>query len=179
MRAECGGDSYRESMEPRQANTAFSRAREAIIAPEEGELIEIVGDRARILVDGEATGGQCAVFEAISAPGAGPPLHRHAHEDEYFHVQEGTVKFSINGKTFIGRPGAFVLAPRGSVHTFVNAGTGPSRMLISVTPAGLERPFRENAALFRRNPQASPAEIEAIFNRYGVEFVGPPLSPEA
>ena len=51
------------------------------------------------------------------------------------------------------------------------------RMLISVTPSGLERPFRENAALMKSNPAATPAQIEAIFNKYGVEFLGPPLSP--
>ncbi|GMV25969.1 MAG: hypothetical protein AMXMBFR58_20000 [Phycisphaerae bacterium] len=142
-----------------------------------GDLIAIVGDRARILADASHTGGQCTVFEAITEPGVGPPLHSHEREDEYFYVAEGTVKFVIDGRTFVGGPGSFVLAPRGSVHTFVNAGTTPSRMLISVTPSGLEQPFRENAALFKQNPKAGPDEIAGIFGRYGVKFHGPPLDP--
>lgn len=140
-----------------------------------GELIAIVGDRARILADGSATGGQCTVFEAITEPGVGPPLHSHEFEDEYFYVAEGTVKFSINGSVFVGGQGSFVLAPRGSVHTFVNAGKTQSRMLISVTPSGLENPFRENAALFQKDPKAGPEQIAGIFGRFGVKFHGPPL----
>ena len=143
--------------------------------PDEGRRCTIVGDRIRILADSESTGGQCAIFEAITAPGVGPPLHRHTHEDEYFSVQAGRVKFQIDGRTFIGEPGAFVLAPRGSSHTFVSVASEPSRMIISVTPGGLERPFLENAELFIRNAHASPTEIESIFNRHGIEFVGPPL----
>lgn len=144
--------------------------------PTDGHLCAIVGDRVRILADSEATGGQCAIFETITSSGVGPPLHRHAHEDEYFVVQAGRVKFLIDGTEYIAEPGAFVLAPRGTVHSFVNIGKEPSRMIVTVTPGGLERPFRENAELFLRNAQASPAEIAAIFGRYGVELLGPPLT---
>ena len=94
-----------------------------------GEIIDIVGDRARILIDGSATNNLCTTFEAISSPGLGPPLHRHANEDEYFFVCEGTVKFIVNGEIMIGQAGAFAFAPRGSIHTFVNAGPSSSRML--------------------------------------------------
>lgn len=151
----------------------------AFVPPDAGERLGIVGDVARILVDGEATGGQSCVFEGTTAPGLGPPLHRHANEDEYFYVVRGTVKFSINGEIRIATPGALVFAPRGSVHTFVNAGKEPSVMVIWVTPSGLEKAFRENAELFQRNPKATPAELVTIFGRAGVEFVGPPLSAEA
>ena len=142
-----------------------------------GEIVDIVGDRARILIDGSSTNNLCTTFEAITSPGLGPPLHRHANEDEYFFVCEGTVKFIVNGQTMVGQPGSFAFAPRGSIHTFFNAGSTKSRMLISVTPSGLEIPFRENAALFKRNPNASPKEVEAIFNRAGIEFLGPPIPP--
>ncbi len=155
----------------------MSRApKEQVVLPHEGDVVAIVGDRARILADARTTGGQCSIFEAITAPGVGPPLHSHEHEDEYFYVIEGTVKFSLNGRTFTGGPGAFVLAPRGSIHTFVNAGATPSRMLISVTPSGLEIPFRENAMLFKKDPSAGPEQIAGIFGRYGVTFHGPPLT---
>lgn len=147
------------------------------LGPDAGETLVIVGDRARILADAAATGGQCTIFETITSPGVGPPLHRHANEDEYFYVTEGTVKFSIDGRVFVGTPGSFALAPRGSAHTFVNAGKSPCRMIISVTPSGLEVPFRANAEFLRRKPNATPAEIAAIFTPHGVEFVGPPLDP--
>jgi quercetin dioxygenase-like cupin family protein len=156
-----------------------SVVRELIVGPEGGDLVAIVGDRARIVADKSVTGGQCTFFETITAPGIGPPLHSHVHEDEFFYVIAGTVKFSINGNIHIAHAGSFIAAPRGSVHTFVNIGQVPLRMFITVTPSGLEAPFRENAALFKHNPSAGPAEIGEIFAKYGVVFHGPPLDPAA
>ncbi len=149
------------------------------IGPEEGEYLNIVGDRVRILVSGAETGGTCTIFETITAPGGGPPLHRHANEDETFRVVEGRAKFVANGETFIAEPGAFVYAPRGCTHTFVSLGPGPLRMVLSVTPSGLEVPFRENAALFIKDPNTPIERLIEVFGRAGVEFVGPPLDPNA
>lgn len=145
------------------------------IGPGEGEYLSIVGDRVRILIAGEDTGGQFTIFETITAPGMGPPLHRHAREDETFRIIEGRARFVADGREFIAGPGAFVYAPRGSVHTFVSLGPGPLRMVLSVSPAGLEAPFRENAALFHERPDAPMEQVVAIFQRHGIEFVGPPL----
>lgn len=167
------------TMSPAAPRSSTNRPAPAFVPPDGGERLGIVGDVARILVDGDATGGQSCVFEGTTAPGLGPPLHRHANEDEYFYIVRGTVKFSINGEIRIAKPGAMVFAPRGSVHTFVNAGKEPSVMVIWVTPSGLENAFRKNAELFKRNPGAKPAELAAIFGLAGVEFLGPPLSAEA
>lgn len=146
------------------------------LLPHEGEVLDVVGDRVRIFADGAKTGGQCTIIETITQPGMGPPLHRHEREDEYFFVCEGTMKFSVDGKVFTAGPGSFVLAPRGSLHTFMNAGPAPSRMVVSVTPAGFEKAFRACSELMARNPKAGPAELGAVFAPYGVTFHGPPLS---
>jgi quercetin dioxygenase-like cupin family protein len=147
------------------------------MTPDAGEVVMVVGDRARILADAASTAGRCAMFEIVTPPGIGPPLHRHEREDETFYVCEGTVKFSMDGKVFIAGPGSFVVAPRGSTHTFVNAGAQPSRMIVSVMPAGFEEAFRACAAMFAKNPSAGPAEMAELFGRYGVTFHGPPLDP--
>src|SRR5690349_11660584 len=73
-----GGVSLRSAM----TTAGLRSARAATLRPEDGERLLIVGDRVRILADGDSTGGQCAIFEAVTAPGVGPPLHRHALEDE-------------------------------------------------------------------------------------------------
>lgn len=140
-----------------------------------GEIVNVVGDRVRILADGVATGGQAAIFEDITAPGMGPPLHRHQRDDEFFFVIDGTVKFSVDGREFVAAAGGFAFAPRGSVHTFRNVGATPSRMLVACTPAGLERAFREADQLAREG-RASPETLAAAFGRIGVEFLGPPLA---
>ncbi|HYF15343.1 MAG TPA: cupin domain-containing protein [Phycisphaerales bacterium] len=159
------------------APSASPCAKAACLSASEGEFLSIVGDRVRILADGSASAGACAIFETTTGIGNGPPLHVHTREDEYFYVIDGTAKFSVDGRTVTCTNGAFVAAPRGSKHTFVNAGERPLRMLVMVTPCGLEAPFRANAELFRTTPDASPAQIAAIFAEHGLEFVGPPLSP--
>jgi len=40
--------------------------------------------------------GRYAIMENIAAPGTATPMHFHA-EDEFFHILEGTVTFSIDG----------------------------------------------------------------------------------
>jgi quercetin dioxygenase-like cupin family protein len=148
--------------------------RGVLLGPEEGECFNIIGGGVRILMDGAATGGRCVIFEAPIPAGDGPPLHRHAREDELFFVLEGTFKFQVDGKVFIGEKGAFAAAPRGSVHAFRNIGKSEGRMLITCTPAGLEAPFRA-VKIPEGGKGMSVEELMAEFGKYGVTFLGPPL----
>lgn len=155
-------------------------ARSFTLAPNEGDRFTMIGGGMRILVDGAASGGRCCILETPVSPGDGPPLHRHEREDEMFFVIEGRFKFMIDGREFIAEPGAFVCAPRGSVHTFKNIGATTGRFLITCTPAGIEVPFRAI-----REPDAReiaqgrmPPTMEFVMQelgRHGITFVGPPL----
>jgi quercetin dioxygenase-like cupin family protein len=140
------------------------------------EVLNVVGSRIRVLVDFEASGGKYAIFEDSTQPGSGPPLHRHGVDDEHFYVVEGSVKFSLNGNESIHHAGDFVNAPRGSVHTYCNVGTGPLRMLVFCSPGGLEVPFRKVDRLSREGP-LDIAAVEAAFAEFDLRFVGPPLKP--
>ncbi|HVZ93863.1 MAG TPA: cupin domain-containing protein [Phycisphaerales bacterium] len=144
------------------------------LGPSEGEVVAIVGNHVRILADGAATGGRCLIIEEITPAGVGPPLHRHLRDDEYFFVTRGKYRFVMDGKEFIAEPGAFIAAPRGSVHTFVNIGEGEGRMLIVTSPPGLEKPFREVDAAWKRR-DVTREQLGAIFVASGVEIVGPPM----
>lgn len=116
------------------------------------------------------------MFELHTNPGVGPPLHRHGRDDESFFVVEGTVKFVVDGREFVLGAGGFALAPRGSVHAFVNVGASPSRMLVTCCPAGLEGPFRVADRLVREG-RMTPEALAAAFREYDLEFLGPPLKP--
>lgn len=156
----------------------FSKPAQAIfLMPNAGERFSIIGGGVRILLDSKSSGGRCCVFDAPIPPGEGPPLHRHEREDELFFVVEGRVKFSVNGKEYIGEKGAFACAPRGSVHAFRNIGSVTARMLITCTPGGLEVPFRavQIPEPGSGRPELTMDQIVAEFNKAGVEFVGPPL----
>lgn len=151
-----------------------SERREYQLRPGEGERLEVVGDVGRVLADGRVTGGRCLMIEFVSAPGNGPPLHRHEREDESFYVLTGHAKFQVDGKTLRASAGDFVFAPRGSTHAFVNNGTEPLRMLVIVSPSGIEVPFREVSSRSARE-SLSPGDLAAIFAPHGVAIVGPPL----
>ena len=142
----------------------------------EGENLSVVGDRVRILLDSKTTGNACMVFEETTPPGNGTPLHRHAKDDEWFYVIEGTAKFVCDGKETVVGPGGFVFTPKGSVHAFVNIGSTPTRMVIGTFPGGLDVPFREADRLGRVG-KANPETLAAAFKPHGVEFVGPVPTP--
>lgn len=146
--------------------------------PDQCETLSIVGDTVRILADSASTGGACAIFEETGPYGGGPPLHRHTHDDEHFYILEGEFKFSVDGKESVVGPGGYIFAPRGSVHTFVNATPPPGigRLLVVCMPGGLEGPFRECDRLARQGAVSMEALV-AAFRAFGVEFVGPPLKP--
>jgi mannose-6-phosphate isomerase-like protein (cupin superfamily) len=141
-----------------------------------GAALSVVGDSIRILADSASTGGACVIFEAVTPPAGGPPLHRHGRDDEHFCILEGKVKFSIDGKEIVLGPGGYAYAPRGSVHTFVNAGPTPSRMIITCTPGGLEAPFRACDCMVREGRQTMEAVV-AAFREFDLEIMGPPLKP--
>lgn len=142
----------------------------------EGRTIGIVGDIYRCLVTGAETGGRYAILEATVFPGGGPPPHLHTKEDETFYVLEGEITFQVGDEKFVGVPGTFVNMPIGNPHAFKNETGQTAKMLISLTPAGLEDYFIEIGQPFDGEipPKPKKEEIEKLLNaapRYGIEFV--------
>jgi quercetin dioxygenase-like cupin family protein len=126
------------------------------------------------------TGGSLMVAETSVPVGQGPPLHVHAHEDEFIYVLEGDVLFRMEEDTRAASTGAFVYIPRGLRHTWRNIGDRPARLLIGFTPSGMERFFERMA---EQEPQAGdPRAIAAAFaaagRGVGLDVVGPPLAAE-
>ena len=118
--------------------------------PATGRTVAIVGDVYRFLAVGEDTDGRYALFEAVVAPGGGPPPHVHSREEEGFYVLEGEVTFLAGEERIVAGPGVFINMPVGTQHTFKNESGQPARMLISVAPAGLERPVTRSGSIFVR-----------------------------
>jgi quercetin dioxygenase-like cupin family protein len=83
------------------------------------------------------------VAELSVPPAGGPQPHIHHREDESFYVREATLAIRIGDRTVNAAPGDFVHIPRGTVLCFKNTGTGPAKMLVTFTPAGMEKVFEE------------------------------------
>ena len=136
------------------------------------------GDLYKFLVTGEETGGAYFAMEALVPPGGGPPPHTHAREDETFYVLEGDVDFRLGDRRVTAGPGDFVNVPRGAVHNFHNAGSETARLILTFTPAGIERFFEETLERALDPTQPPPdnvAEVSARYAeagpRYGIHFL--------
>ena len=92
-----------------------------------------------ILATAADSGGAFELFE-ISGEGE-PPMHVHERHAECFYVLRGEVTFSVVNSVVTARPGECAVVPRGTPHRF--SGTTDSRMVLIVSPAGLEGYFRE------------------------------------
>lgn len=131
------------------------------------KTFNVFGEPVEVLIPGEMTRGLSATITQTSPPGGGPPPHSHTNEDETFYVVEGQYELLLDGKWVKASPGDAFHTQRGSVHTFRNAGTTTGKMLVFITPAGLEKYLEELSAF--SIPNDMPA-ILALSERYGITF---------
>ena len=88
-----------------------------------------IGDAYRALV-GRIPAGQPA-----------PPVHRHPHTDEAFHVADGECTFQLGDREVVATGGDFVFVPRGTTHTAWNSSERELVGLIVISPGGAEHVF--------------------------------------
>jgi quercetin dioxygenase-like cupin family protein len=138
------------------------------------------GDHYTFLVTGDESGGAYFAMEALVPPGGGPPPHIHTREDETFYVLEGQIEFLLGEETILAGPGDFVNIPRGTVHRFLNTGTETAKLVLTFTPAGIERWFEETLERAPNEVRADDVpdnldEVAARYagtaHRYGIELV--------
>jgi len=147
-------------------------------------MVAVVGDAYRFLVVGSQTAGRYALWEAVVPPGGGPPLHMHSRESEGFYVLSGELAVTVDGRRIVATAGCYVHLEPGTKHGFKNESQQTARMLILVTPAGLENYFLEVgvplSSLDEPPPPVSPDEIARLLAaapRYGLT-VFPPEKPD-
>jgi quercetin dioxygenase-like cupin family protein len=138
------------------------------------------GDHYTFLVTGEESGGAYFAMEALVPPGGGPPPHIHTREEETFYILGGRLEILLGDELVLAGPGDFVNVPRGVVHRFLNIGTEAARVLITFTPAGIDRWFLQTLDAAPNDVAADdvPDNVEEVGARYaataadyGIEFV--------
>ena len=144
-----------------------------------GSPLSIFGIPMWIKLSGEDTGGPYAIMEDSTPAQQGPPLHRHLREDESFYVIEGEYVFEVDGKRIYAGAGSAIYAPKGSAHRFQNIGLTPGRLLVIVQPAGLDSFFVEIDAATKGAQEPDLQTVLPIFQKHGLELLGPPLPPRA
>lgn len=139
----------------------------------QGRVLRAFGDETTILLGGEQTGGSYAMILNVTPPGGGPPPHKHDHEDELFYVLEGRASFLAEGKWTDALPGSAAFMPKGSVHTFKNAGDTPLKLVVTVSPSGFEKFVEKCAAEFAKPGAPDMARIMGYADEHGIHFVQP------
>ena len=152
--------------------------RPEIIALKSNEPAELTYDAGtvRFLASSEETGGAWSLVELKEMPGYKTNLHRHNYTDEAFYVLEGVLTAKINDKTSEYPAGSYVLIPRGTPHAQGNRGKVPVKVLLTMTPGGFERSFKDRVELFKTVKPDDPdfrkkRKENATKGKYDVEFL--------
>jgi quercetin dioxygenase-like cupin family protein len=149
-----------------------------VLAPNEGLRLESGPGRDLIFkVTGEDTGGAFDYFIVEVAPNGGPPLHVHHKQEETIHALKGHYKIQIGDETFQIDEGGFAYLPSGVPHAFLNLTDEPGKVIVVYTPGGGHK-FYEELGPATRTGTADRTAIAAIFEKYGMTLLGPPLSPD-
>jgi quercetin dioxygenase-like cupin family protein len=101
------------------------------------------GDSISCKLSGADTAGRTAIFEGVVSPGAGPVLHVHRTQNEWWYVLDGTFLFQVGNDRFHAAPGASVFDPRGVPHTWRCVTNVPGKMLLAFDRADQIEEFFE------------------------------------
>lgn len=138
---------------------------EILLNKKEGKSFWVLGDLYTFKVTGADTKGAFTVIDQVIQPQGGPPPHIHHREDEAFYVLDGKFSFLSGGSQSVLETGAFAYIPKGTLHTFRNIDDKPGRLLVTITPAGLEEFFYAigtPASDLNSPPPFDPAIIEKL-----------------
>jgi quercetin dioxygenase-like cupin family protein len=124
-----------------------------------------------VKVGAAETRGTYSVFESVLPPGLpGPRLHVHTAEEGWY-VIEGTLRFKVGEDEWTAEAGSFVLAPRGTRHSFSNIGQGPAKFLTIFTPP--RDVLWTAVALLREAAGNAPmdvAKLNALYEQHGEDL---------
>lgn len=126
-----------------------------------------------VIISRKDTAGELSVFLFSGYKNAATSLHMHLHQDEFFHVINGTYRFVCGDLQEVLQEGDTIFLPRKVPHQWLQT-SETGRLLYAVTPAGtLEDMFVEFDNL--KSPP-TPGELKKIHLKHGMEMIGPPLS---
>lgn len=94
------------------------------------------------------------------------PKHVHHKDDEAWYVLEGVLGVLVGNKEVEARTGAAVMVPRGTPHTYWNAGPGQLRYLLVMT-ANIYQLIQDIHAL----KEKTPTTLKEVFHKHDSELL--------
>ena len=148
-----------------------------VVEPDKGRHIAVAGDINSILSSKEETDGTYSFIEAKVFPGGGPIPHIQTREHEGFYIIEGQLTFNVDGQRIEAKPGAFVNVPPNVLHSFKNETNEIAKIIIVLSPAGMEHLFVEVGLEVSDNSVEPPPFTDAqkqklagLASKYGMEI---------
>src|SRR6476660_1290222 len=114
-----------------------------IVEPNKGKHIAVAGDINTIVASKEDTDGTYSFIEAKVFPGGGPAPHIQTREHEGFYVIEGQLIFKVDKQRIEAKPRTFVNVPPNVLHSFKNETNEIAKLIIILSPPGMEQLFIE------------------------------------
>jgi mannose-6-phosphate isomerase-like protein (cupin superfamily) len=145
-----------------------------LIEPDDSKSVDLGGLGVDFKIGGHRTGGSFAVVEHPIEPGRLVMPHTHDDVDEYSYVIEGVVGARIGEHEVEAGVGAYIVKPRGVMHTFWNPGSRPARLLEIISPAKFEMYFAEVAERLRQemSPEERARVRDEMASRHRIRFDG-------
>jgi len=135
------------------------------------------GEQTVIAIRAADTRDAYVVRENAAPAGyAAVPFHIHHGAEEAFYILEGAMTVTTPEREVKAEAGSFVLIPRGTIHAFANREAAPLRWLTFISPGWVSAWIEEESALLEEagTPELDGARQNAIYEKYGLEVVGPP-----
>ena len=148
----------------------------AFSEPASQPVFQFLGSPERLLVAGQQSGGEFALFQSSGERGHTAPRHRHRLAAETFIVLDGEILIEAGDERRVAAAGHVAVLPRDQVHTFLVVSV-TARYLTLHTPAGFEAFVRDvsDAARADSGPPDRAALI-ALAAEHGIDIVGPGLT---
>jgi quercetin dioxygenase-like cupin family protein len=141
------------------------------------ETIRLGAIEVDFLLEGKDTNEQLAMFEFKVPVGAKVPIpHAHVAYDETTYGLEGTLTYTVNGKTIEVAAGETLFIPRGAEHGFNNLHQTDAKALAVISPALIGPDFfKEVGALIAAGGPPDVEKLKAIYDKWGLK----PAMPKA
>ena len=129
------------------------------------------------------TRGIYSFFVSTVPPGEGVPIHTHLKEDEAYYLLDGEWEmYDVdNNETLTLGPDTYVYVPMGLNHGFKNISDRPGRLVLLITPGGLEGFFEGIGEIIDdpKNPPPPPsgppdfAKAAQVAAKFNITFIPP------
>ena len=133
------------------------------------------GGRIAIKVSGKDTDGVFSVLEVPTPSDAGPSLHTHRIENEWFYVLEGEYDIKVGDQIHHLEPGGSAYGPKLIPHTWHCVSPTAGRLIVVSQPAGHLESFVVDLEKLTPVQLGDPAVEKRLFEKHEIEMAGPPL----